>query len=349
VLQAAVEGTLTAEWRTQHPDIEPASELLKRILKERRTRWEEEQRTKGKDPKKVHYVEPAGPDVSELQGLQEGWCWATVEQVSYFTRYGSSSKTSNNTQGIPVLRMGNIQDGSLELRHLKYLPVNHPEFPNLLLKKGDLLFNRTNSPELVGKSAIYHGSPDPCSYASYLISVRMISGCIPDYFCFFLNSLYGRVWVASVVSQQVGQANVNGTKLQALTFPLPPFVEQEQIVSLVEERLSLASALETAIEHGLKRAERERQSILHQAFTGQLVPQDPNDEPASVLLERIRKERSEREKQAKQGQRIRSKKRKPNKRKQKLVAEARPIEFVQPELIDVDETVQGELWQGIEA
>src|SRR5207244_3925336 len=102
-------------------------------------------------------------------------------------------------------------------------------FPNLLLEDGDLLFNRTNSAELVGKSAVYHGSPSPCSYASYLIAVRLASGCLSDYLCFFLNSVYGRSWVAAVVTQQVGQANVNGSKLQALVFPLPPLEEQQEV------------------------------------------------------------------------------------------------------------------------
>jgi len=99
-----------------------------------------------------------------------------------------------------------------------------------------------------------------------------------------------------VVSQQVGQANVNGTKLQALTFPLPPLAEQEEIVAEVERRLSVVEEVEAQVEAGLKRAQRLRQSILKRAFEGRLVPQDPSDEPAGALLERIRQERATREK-----------------------------------------------------
>jgi type I restriction enzyme, S subunit len=291
ILKAAVEGKLTEAWRAEHPATESASQLLERILKERHAKWETDLRAKGKDPAKVKYVEPAAPDMKNLPTLSKGWCWVTVEQVSHFVRYGSSTKTSDDASGIPVLRMGNIQDGSLDLGNLKYLPTNHPEFPTLLLENGDLLFNRTNSAELVGKSAVYHGNPSPCSYASYLIDVRMVTGCSADYVCFFLNSSYGRAWVKSVVSQQVGQANVNGSKLQALAFPLPPLAEQEQIVAEVQQRLSIVSELEATVEANLKRAERLRQSILHEAFSGRLVLQDPNDEPASILLERIRRER----------------------------------------------------------
>ncbi len=306
VLKAAVEGKLTEEWREERPDAEDASTLLARILEERRAQWEEAQlaryATKGQNPPKnwrSKYKEPTAPNIVGLESLVNGWCWATVAQTSHTVRYGSSAKTSIDSSGVPVLRMGNIQDGTLDLSSLKYLPQDHAEFPDLLLKQGDVLFNRTNSAELVGKSAVYKGTPYPSSYASYLIAVRLIEGCLPDYLSYFLNSSHGRAWVASVVSQQVGQANVNGTKLQALTFPLPPLAEQEEIVAEVERRLSVIEEVEAQVEVGLKRAARLRQSILKRAFEGRLVPQDPDDEPASVLLERIREQRAAQEKPGK--------------------------------------------------
>src|SRR5262249_17709760 len=130
-------------------------------------------------------------------------------------------------------------------------------------------------------------------YASYLIAVRTLPGCQPDVVAFFINSALGRRWVKSVVSQQVGQANVNGTKLQGLAFPLPPLAEQEVLIGEVDRQLSTVGAAEHYIDASLKRAGRLRQSILKQAFAGRLVPQDPKDEPASVLLDRIRRERAE--------------------------------------------------------
>jgi type I restriction enzyme S subunit len=298
VLKSAVEGRLTEEWRKEHSQTEDGAMLLDRILRERREKWEKDQlikfKEKGKEPPKnweSKYEEPSAPDTSELPELPEGWVWATVEQVIQFARYGSSSKTDEDITGVPVLRMGNLFNGGLDLDDLKYLPEDHEEFPDLLLKDGDLLFNRTNSPELVGKSAVYRGVPSPCSYASYLIALRFSSGCLPDWLAFFLNSVFGRRWIKTVVVQQVGQANVNGTKLQALSFPLPPFAEQEQIVSLVEERLSQIDSAEKTIDAELIRSKRLRQSILKRAFEGKLVPQDPKDEPASVLLERIKRSR----------------------------------------------------------
>lgn len=305
LLKAAVEGELTKAWRAEHPVSETGAQLLARILDERRARWEEkrlaEMREKGKLPKndawKLDYDEPQGADVAnlpELPELPEGWCWATVEQVSHFVRYGSSAKTSKDNIGVPVLRMGNIQDGSLDLNNLKYLPVDHTEFPALLLEKNDLLFNRTNSAELVGKTAVYRGEFLQCSYASYLICVRLSVDHLADFLCYYINSYYGKLWINAVNTQQAGQANVNGSKLQALPIPFPPLTEQAQIVAEVEARLSEIAKAEEMIEHSLRRAEQERQSILREAFAGRLVEQNPADEPASVLLERIREERRQR-------------------------------------------------------
>ena len=302
VLKAAFEGKLTEAWRAKHQGgIEPASVLLERILKERREKWEAEQleqmKAKGKIPKdskwKTKYKEPMAPDTSNLPELPEGWTWATVEQLLTKIQYGSSKKTGDDSNGVPVLRMGNIVDGKIALDNLKYLPKEHDEFPELLLNKGDLLFNRTNSRELVGKTAVYTGNPNPCSFASYLIRVRFnlhIDSMIVSY---YINSVYGKNWILSVVSQQAGQANVNGTKLKLLTVPMPPEKEQQILVEEVERYLSAADEVEKTITAELKRAEQLRQSILKRAFSGKLVPQDPNDEPASVLLERIKAEKSQ--------------------------------------------------------
>ena len=121
--------------------------------------------------------------------------------------------------------------------------------------------------------------------------MSFIGGALSDYVGIFINSRHGRAYIELVKNQQVGQANVNGTKLASMPVPLPPLAEQHRIVAEVERRLSVIYQAEATVEANLKRAERLRQSILKQAFSGRLVPQDPNDEPASVLLERIRGER----------------------------------------------------------
>ncbi len=267
VLKAACEGRLVpteaelAKTGNRKAKFETGEDLLARILTERRQNWQ----GRGK------YKEPVRPDTTNLPKLPEGWVWATVEQLSTRVQYGSSAKTNEDSTGVPVLRMGNIQDGKFDFDKLKYLPKAHDEFPELLLAKGDLLFNRTNSAELVGKTAVFKDIPSPCSFASYLIRVQFGGGCVPDFVSYFINSVFGRAWIADVVSQQVGQANVNGTKLQALAIPLPPLVEQTRIVAEVERRLSVVEELEAVVSANLQRAGRLRQSILQKAFTGELA------------------------------------------------------------------------------
>ncbi len=304
VLKAACDGRLVpteAELaRAEDRDYEPADRLLARILRQRRAKWETEQIAKlqaeGKVPKddkcNAKCEEPPCSSTGDSQGLPEGWVWATVAQLSTVVQYGTSSKANEGPPGVPVLRMGNIVDGRLFLDRLKFLPSGHPEFPELLLVPEDVLFNRTNSAELVGKTAVYRGAPNPCSFASYLIRVRVAQGYTPELLSYYLNSVHGRTWVASVVSQQVGQANVNGSKLQSLVVPLPPLADQTRIVAEVERRLSEIEELETIVASNLKRAARLRQALLAPAFSGRLVPQALIDEPASVLVDRIRAERA---------------------------------------------------------
>jgi type I restriction enzyme S subunit len=235
---------------------------------------------------------PTGTARSEGNGLPTEWRWETVAALAERVDYGTSAKTAE-AGDIPVLRMGNIRDGTLVLDSLRYLPANHREFPELLLQAGDILFNRTNSAELVGKSAGYRGHPYPCSFASYLIRVRLRPDCLPEFFAAVLNSVYGRRWIGEVVSQQVGQANVSGGKLKNFRIPLPPQNVQGHIVAEMERCFSLAVAVEGQVASGLMRARRLRQSVLRRALEGKLVPQDPNDEPGSVLLERIRTARAD--------------------------------------------------------
>jgi type I restriction enzyme S subunit len=307
VLHAAVTGKLTEAWRKEHgPADEPGPQLLQRILAERRRQWEQRTLAKyekaGKKPPKnwkSRYPEPAKPrplpDGSPLLELPKDWCWTSVDQIAHIIQYGTSAKTNDDSTGVRVLRMGNITTrGTIDYKSLKYLPHDHHEFPELLLQPGDVLFNRTNSAELVGKSAVFDPTIDgPFSFASYLIRVRAVSGCSPWWLTWCLISPLGRHWLRSVLSHTAGQANVNGTKLAEYVIPLPPLAEQAAIIEAVNEKLSQIDALEAEVERGLRRAGRLRQAILKAAFEGKLVPQDPSDEPASVLLERIRKEAAE--------------------------------------------------------
>jgi type I restriction enzyme S subunit len=284
VLKAAVEGRLVpteAELaRGEGRTYEPASVLLERILADRKRKHEEAHGKK-------KYKPPFEPDAEGLRELPEGWFRATVDQLALSVQYGTSAKCSSDDLGVPVLRMGNIVDGRLVYEGLKYLPQDHDEFPDQLLQPGEVLFNRTNSPELVGKTAVFGGYTRPVACASYLIRVRLSPEIQPGFLSHLINSSQGRAWVRSVVTQQVGQANVNGTKLRNYLVPVPPAAEQTRIIAEVERRLSVFDALEQIVKRNLARCTGLRQSILARAFSGKLVSQDANDEPASALLARI--------------------------------------------------------------
>lgn len=299
LLKSAVEGELSKEWRETQTEVsETGEQLLARILKERRERWEQEKlkefTEKGKNPPKNwqdKYPEPVQPDTENLPQLPEGWVWASIDQLTTEQRYGSSAKTNDDPNGIPVLRMGNIQNGALDFNNLKYLPKTHDEFPALFLEKGDLLFNRTNSRELVGKTAIFNGEHAPCSYASYLIKVKFHSDFNANLAAYYINSVFGKIWINDVAVQQTGQANVNGTKLSQLCIPLMSQAEQNYIVKRFNELKDVSESSFKQIEDNIKLLTMQKRNILTAAFKGELVPQDPNDEPAQVLLERIQQQR----------------------------------------------------------
>ena len=199
----------------------------------------------------------------------ENWEQTTIGNIVEKVEYGSSAKSEKEGK-IPVLRMGNIQKGRFDWSDLVY-SNNDEEINKYLLKKDDVLFNRTNSPELVGKTAIYKGER-PAIFAGYLIRLHYKKDLInADYLNYFLNSDIARNYGNTVKSDGVNQSNINGQKLKTYPIALPPLSEQQRIVKEIESHLSQATASETYIENALQQAEALRQSILKKAFEGELV------------------------------------------------------------------------------
>lgn len=308
VLKAAVEGALTADWREQHPDVEPADELLKHILVECRRRWEQDQlrkfEEKGKTPPKnwkAKYKEPVAPDTTALPSLPGGWCWATLGQLAWSTGYGTSIKCRETNRGLAVLRIPNIISGRISLDDLKFAPENYEEEESCLVHKGDLLVVRTNgSRSLIGKGVVVQDEQSrSLAYASYLIRLRLVNEPnLLRWVSIIWGSFWVRRWIESNAATSAGQYNINLRILETLAIPVPPHVEQEAVVEAVENQLSIIEQLEADIDAKLQSAQVLRQSILKHAFTGKLVPQDPDDEPASELLKRIAAERKARVQEA---------------------------------------------------
>ena len=225
----------------------------------------------------------------DLQSTNKMARWVSLEDVASKLSYGSSAKSSPSGS-VPVLRMGNIQEAKLDWNNLVFTS-DIKEIEKYQLLTGDVLFNRTNSPELVGKTAVYKGER-PAIYAGYLIRVRCSADLLPDYLNYCLNSPAGRDYCWQVKSDAISQSNINARKLAAFQFELPPIEEQAEIVRRTEVLFAYADRIETHYQKALAQVERLTSALLSQAFRGELVPQDPNDEPISVLLERIQAEKA---------------------------------------------------------
>lgn len=300
VLKAAVEGRLTERWRRENPPEESGEELLGRILAERRKRWDEEQlakfEAKGKKPPKnwkAKYREPVAPDPGELPELPEGWCWATVDQVgnvgSGITKGGK--KRDVTRRAVPYLRVANVQRGQLDLGAVKTILASDDEIRRYSLENDDVLFNEGGDRDKLGRGWVWRGDLSECLHQNHVFRVRPF---LRDYSSEFLShygNSAGREWFFRRATQSVNLASINQTVLRSLPVPLPPLREQKHIVRRLADALRSVEFAGTELIRQLIRATSLRQSILKSAFQGDLVPQDPNNEPASVLLERIRIER----------------------------------------------------------
>ncbi|HBL7907549.1 TPA: restriction endonuclease subunit S, partial [Escherichia coli] len=232
-------------------------------------------------------------DNSSLSGWIEGKLGEFIKKPSY----GTSSK-SNKEGLIPVLRMGNLQGGKLDWTDLVYTS-DTIEIEKYKLEYNDVLFNRTNSPELVGKTAIYK-SEQPAIYAGYLIRVQCLPDLNPDYLNYHLNSILGRQYCYSVKSDGVSQSNINAQKLIAYPITVPPLPEQHEIVRRVEQLFAYADTIEKQVNNALARVNNLTQSILAKAFRGELTAQWRAENPelisgensAAALLEKIKAERA---------------------------------------------------------
>ena len=213
-----------------------------------------------------------------------GWEWTEVASFTYDLLYGTSEKSSNEGS-VPVLRMGNItRYGTIDYTDLVY-SSNDDDIIKYQLQKNDLLFNRTNSSEWVGKTAIFKADT-PTIYAGYLIRVRCILLC-PDYINLVMNSSYHRNWCNQVKTDAVNQSNINAQKLSKLLIPIPPYQEQLRIVKGVQRWTDVIDDLEESKQNLQDAIKRTKSKVLDLAIRGKLVPQDPTDEPASELLKRI--------------------------------------------------------------
>jgi len=306
VLASAFRGDLTADWRAQHPDVEPASQLLERIRAERRRRWEEAElekmRSKSKVPKdsawREKYEEPSlrtDPDspaphwFADLDAL--GWSAAPLELLADPVRgipYGIVQTGDPHPSGVPTVRCGDLKDFNIELTNLKRVDPNVAgQYGRTRLAGGEVLLAIRGT---VGGVAVASLEMAGMNISREVAMVPPLPDVNPRYLMYLLASPVGARILAGH-TKGVAQSGVNLDDIRSFPVPIPSVEEQKEIVKHIDRALASLSSVNAAWRQAFERLDVLAQATLAKAFRGELVPQDPNDEPASVLLERIRAER----------------------------------------------------------
>jgi type I restriction enzyme S subunit len=290
VLKAACEGRLVP----QDPTDEPAAGLLARIFEERRIKWElaerEKMRLQGKNPEKETlptYKKPSTVDKKDLPDLPDGWTWTSLDTLTYFTVDYRGKTPPTAPEGTPIISSANVRSGKIVAKMPRFVDdATYKKWTQRgIPQPGDLIIT-TEAP--VGEVALY---PKEGAY----VLTRRIFACQTvevdnQYLIYSFWAQPTRKYL-DFHSRGTTVPRILKPLLMNTPIPLPPLAEQQRIVAEVERRLSVVEEVEAAIDANLKRAARLRQAILKKAFVGELVPQNPADEPASVLLERIRAEK----------------------------------------------------------
>lgn len=287
LLKNAFNGELTKEWRSKHADALPSeNELLAQIQTTREqhhaqqladwqtavSQWEQNGK-EGKKPskpstlKKLESIEKLNE--IELTELPDGWFWERLGLMTLGVEYGTSAKSQPEGK-VPVLRMGNMQNGKIDWTDLVYSD-NDEEIKQYLLKKGDVLFNRTNSPELVGKTSIIE-TDEKAIFAGYLIRINHLTEITDGrYLTYFLNSMIAKKYGNFVKTDGVNQSNINGQKLINYPFVFCSLKEQKEIADILEQKFTACDQLAAELAKQLKQAELLKQAVLKAAFSGNLL------------------------------------------------------------------------------
>ena len=328
VLKHAFEGKLTAQWREENKDqLEKPEQLLARIEQEREAQYErllrewkadvktwEEGGKLGKRPTRPPKLrkssQPLLAEAEILPPLPGGWAYLRLGLVIDEPKYGTSKKCDYNYEGTAVLRIPNVVRGVVDASDLKGAHFAEPEKRTYALRNGDILVIRSNgSISIVGKCAIISKGEEQYLFAGYLIRLRSNPvALLPDYLAALLSSHLLRTQIEDNAKSTSGVNNINSSEIKSLIVPLCSLSEQEVLVERLSANLSEIDAIESDIDNQLLKASALRQSILKTAFAGQLVGQDPGDEPASILLDRIKAEKKQASESRETSKRIRKKK-----------------------------------------
>jgi type I restriction enzyme S subunit len=305
VLKAAVEGRLVPTeaqlTRQERRAYEPADDLLKRILEERRRRWEDvalaRMRAAGKVPKddkwRTRYEEPEPANTTGLPMAPEGWTWARIYAVGDVQLGRQRSPIHHQGSHMrPYLRVANVFEDRIDTSDVMTMNFSPQEFETYRLTYGDILLNEGQSPHLIGRPAMYRDEVPGACFQNTLIRFRASSGLDARYaLAVFRAQLHARRYMR-IAQITTNIAHLGAGRFAEIEFPLPPLHEQQRIADEVERLMTISYAIERSLVQERARCLRLRQAIVKWAFEGKLVDQDCGDEPADALLIRISVERS---------------------------------------------------------
>lgn len=286
VLRAACEGRLVHTEvelaQAEGHDYEPADILLERILAERRSRWESHENRRGK------WKDPTAPERSGLPELPTGWTWSSLGQC-FEVHVGATPRRTRQDYwngDIAWVSSGEVSFNRIVETRETITTEGLNNSSTDLHPPGTVLLGMIGEGKTRGQVSILD-IPACNSQNSAAIRVSESRSC-PEY-------VFYHLWGQYRETREIGSGNnqpaLNKSRVQEIPLPLPPLAEQRRIVAEIERRISVIQQAESTVEANLSKVERLRQSILKQAFSGKLVAQFPDDEPASALLERIRAER----------------------------------------------------------
>ncbi len=205
------------------------------------------------------------------QRLPDGWRWVKLEEVCDGAgQYGTSIKSSSDQRGVPVLGMYHIHEGRIRWQNVSYVELKAEELPKYLLRKGDLLFNRTNSAALVGKTAVYD-TDKAAVFASYLIRFPLVEEIADSHFLSaFINSREGRRFIEANMAQAIGQVNISASTMRTMPVPLPPLHEQQRIAGMLRDQMAAVDRARAAAEAELNTINALPAALLRRAFNGEI-------------------------------------------------------------------------------